>query len=93
MERSDFEHSLKRASQWKSRTRIAGTVTRDFMLITGRWRWYPERFKQQLYIWNPNGGPALDGAHIRTYWLCMGWSAIEVFPGDDPRDTLQNGGK
>jgi len=93
MERSDFENSTKKAQRYLTRSRVSGLVTKDFMWATGRWRWWPERFTQAVFLWNPEGGAALNGVHRRTYWLCMGWSRIEVRPDVDHVDTIQNGGR
>jgi hypothetical protein len=91
MDGADFEQSAARARKAQSRSRTVGLVTKDFMWITGRWRWWPESTTMPTRIWNPEGGAALFGFHRRTYWLCLGWSRIEVVPHDDPRDTIQHG--
>ena len=92
MERSDFETSTKRARVAQSRTRVSGNIMRDFKWVTGRWKWWPDQTTVSCQVWNERGGPALNGLHRRTYWLCMGWSRIEVFPVNDAVDDLQNGG-
>lgn len=79
MQRSDFEDATKKAQRHWTRSRVVGSITRDFMWVTGRWRWWPERSEQPVQLWNIAGGPAIPGMQRRTYWLCMGWSRIEIF--------------
>lgn len=93
MERSDFETSVKRAQFARSHTRVDGSIITDFKWVTGRWKWWPDRTTVSCKVWNEQGGPALTGLHRKTYWLCVGWSRIEVLQGDNPVDVLQNGGK
>lgn len=93
MERSDFETSTERARVAHSRTRVNGSVTKDFKWVTGRWCWWPDQTMVSCQVWNEHGGPALNGLQRRIYWLCMGWSKIEVFPVVDQVDTIQNGGR
>ena len=93
----DFEeHALmtsrERAQRAQTRTRIDGNIIKDFTWKTGRWYWRIHRECGLGKWWNQEGGTAPGMAWKKTYWLCLGWSRIEVLPEPDPVDTLQNGG-
>jgi hypothetical protein len=91
-EQHAYETSSGRAKQHASRTRIKENVVRDFSWSTGLWYWMPKTEKGPGLYWNPSSGPALKTKWKKTYWLCLGWSRIEILPVDDPVDTIQNGG-
>jgi hypothetical protein len=91
MDREDFETSQARARKAMTRPRVSGPTIRDFKFITGRWCWLPDRSESVLPIWNPEGGPANSAFQRKVYWLCMGWSRMEMLAGDDPRVQLQRG--
>jgi hypothetical protein len=85
MEQEDYSRSSSRARLARSFSRASGLVVRDFKPLTRdfetnrvRWHWFPVIEESILPIWNPEGGPALRGALKKTYWLCMGWSRMEL---------------
>lgn len=92
MDREDFETSRARSRSAGSRTKTVGNVTKDFKAQTGKWLWWPETTERFISVWNPEMGPALSAFQRVTYWLCLGWSRIEIVAPDDPRDGIQNGG-
>lgn len=97
MDRIDFETSTARAKEAQSRTTIKGAVVCDFKGMTRRdsgairWHWVPHVEEYVYPIFNPDGGPAFMGYHRKTYWLCMGWSHLEILEPDDPRAKTQSG--
>lgn len=100
MEQEDFERSTGRAHQARTYTWMRGLVTKDFKLVTRkpesgrvRWHWLPMVQESVMPIWNPDGGPALSGYLKKTYWLCMGWSRMELLESDDPRTQCHTGGQ
>jgi hypothetical protein len=95
-EQENFKTSEARAKRARSRTvlrkSIDGDCVIDFKWITGQWCWLPRSESGKGFMWNPSGGPALNTLYKKTYWLCMGWSRIDILPEDNPVDVIQNGG-
>ena len=91
-DRHAYETSIERAQRAVTRSRSRGNIVKDFQRKTGLWYWFPHTISGKGFFFNPSGGPALNTLYKKTYWLCFGWSTIELLPEDNPVDTIQNGG-
>lgn len=91
-DRHSYETSLERAQRAVTRSRSHGNIVKDFQRKTGLWYWLPHREHGRGFYFNPQGGKAFDTIYHKTYWLCMGWSTVEILPAENPVDTIQNGG-